>query len=57
MEQRNHLLKWHQKKLPNVLIAMHKATFIESAIYLTIIRRARMVSESIAPLAEGRMGY
>ena len=39
-----------KKKLPNVLIGMHKATFIESAIYLTIIpRRARMGSELIAP--------
>ena len=33
----------------NNLIAMHKATFIESAIYLTIIPRARMGCESIAP--------
>ena len=37
-----------KQKLLNVLIAMHKATFIESAIYFTIIPGARMGCESIA---------
>ena len=34
-----------------------KVLFLEDFIYLTIIPRARMGSESIAHEAEGRMGY
>ena len=51
MSRKNKTPRRHDwRGIHNNLIAMHKATFIESAIYLTIIpRRARMGSELIAP--------
>ena len=42
-----------------ICLIYHITTFLRqiNAIYLTIIPRARMGSESIAHEAEGRMGY